>query len=87
MRRQNALAFFFLYGRREGGNYIKGTVSRDFLLLVFFMIQFPPSSRVFHLDRDNGGKFATGVNDTGGNFADGISDTGGKFFHHFRYRC
>ncbi len=29
----------------------KGTVSRDFLLLVFFMNQFPPSSRVFHLDR------------------------------------
>ncbi len=30
---------------------VKGTVSRDFLLLVFFMNQFPPSSRVFHLDR------------------------------------
>jgi hypothetical protein len=30
---------------------LKGTVSRDFLLLVFFMIQFPPSPRVFHLDR------------------------------------
>jgi hypothetical protein len=29
----------------------KGTVSRDFLLLVFFMNQFPPSPRVFHLDR------------------------------------
>ncbi len=28
----------------------KGTVSQDFLLLVFFMNQFPPSSRVFHLD-------------------------------------
>jgi hypothetical protein len=28
----------------------KGTVSRDFLLLVFFMNQFPPSPRVFHLD-------------------------------------
>jgi hypothetical protein len=27
---------------------LKGTVSRDFLLLVFFMIQFPPSPRVFH---------------------------------------
>jgi hypothetical protein len=26
-------------------------MSRDFLLLVFFMNQFPPSSRVFHLDR------------------------------------
>jgi hypothetical protein len=30
---------------------LKGTVSRDFLLLVFFMNQFPPSFRVFHLDR------------------------------------
>ena len=29
----------------------KGTVSRDFLLLVFCMHQFPPSPRVFHLDR------------------------------------
>ena len=27
---------------------VKGTVSRDFLLLVFFMNQFPPSTRVFH---------------------------------------
>ncbi len=27
---------------------LKGTVSRDFLLLVFFMNQFPPSPRVFH---------------------------------------
>jgi hypothetical protein len=32
-------------------NLIKGTVSRDFLLLVFFMNQFPPSPRVFRLDR------------------------------------
>jgi hypothetical protein len=30
---------------------LKGTVSRDFLLLVLFMNQFPPSPRVFHLDR------------------------------------
>ncbi len=26
----------------------KGTVSRDFLLLVLFINQFPPSPRVFH---------------------------------------
>jgi hypothetical protein len=31
--------------------WFKGTVSRDFLLLVFFTNQFPPSPRVFHLDR------------------------------------
>jgi hypothetical protein len=30
---------------------LQGTVSRDFLLLVFFMNQFPPSPRVFHLER------------------------------------
>jgi hypothetical protein len=27
---------------------LKGTVSRDFRLLVFFMNQFPPSTRVYH---------------------------------------
>jgi hypothetical protein len=32
------------------GILLKGTVSRDFLLLVFFMHQFPPSPRVFRLD-------------------------------------
>jgi hypothetical protein len=31
-------------------NLIKGTVSRDFLLLIFFMNQFPPSLRVSHFD-------------------------------------
>ena len=30
---------------------VKGTVSRDFLLMVFFLNHFPPSPRVFHLDR------------------------------------
>jgi hypothetical protein len=32
-------------------NFIKGTVSRDFLLLVFLMNQFPPSPRILHYDR------------------------------------
>jgi hypothetical protein len=27
---------------------LKGTVSRDFLLLVLFMNQFPPNPTVFH---------------------------------------
>jgi hypothetical protein len=31
-----------------GGTTLQGTVSRDFLLLVLFMNQFPPSPRVFH---------------------------------------
>ncbi len=32
----------------QGNLLLKGTVSRDFLLLVFFMNQFPPSPRVSH---------------------------------------
>ncbi len=36
---------------REVFLILKGTVSRDFLLLVFFMNQFPPSHRVSHQDR------------------------------------
>ncbi len=44
------------------------------------MNQFPPSPRVFHLDRfEFFRKFATGVNDTGGKIAAGINDAGGKF--------
>ncbi len=35
---------------KESKTWLKGTVSRDFLLLVFFMNPFPPSSRVFHVD-------------------------------------
>ncbi len=31
--------------------FFKGTVSRDFSLLVFFINQFPPSPRVSHQDR------------------------------------
>ena len=67
---------------------VKGTVSRDFLLLVFFMNHFPPSPRVFHLDRFEffakihgdirESRCTTGVNDTGGKFAAGVNDTGGK---------
>ncbi len=74
--------------------YIKGTVSRDFLRLVFFMNQFPPNPRVFRLDRFEffskirgdilESRCTSGINDTGGKFATGISDTGGKFLHHFR---
>ncbi len=41
----------FRYLPECGHLFFKGTVSRDFLLLVFFMNQFPPSPRVFHLDR------------------------------------
>jgi hypothetical protein len=32
----------------RGFDHIKGTVSRDFLLLVFLMNQFPLSPRVLH---------------------------------------
>jgi hypothetical protein len=44
VREQQRLQMFHRLG-------LKGTVSRDFLLLVFFMNQFPPSPRVLHLDR------------------------------------
>jgi hypothetical protein len=33
----------------EDRRRVKGTVSRDFLLLVFFMNQFHPSPRVFYI--------------------------------------
>jgi len=32
----------------ENSETVKGTVSRDFSLLVFFINQFPPSYRVSH---------------------------------------
>ncbi len=35
----------------RSNSIFKETVSRDFLLLVFFMNQFPPSPRVSHSDR------------------------------------
>jgi hypothetical protein len=72
----------------------KGTVSRDFLLLVFFINQFPPSPRVSHSDRfEFIRKFAEifvskGANlppvsaTPAANFATSLAsvfDTGGKF--------
>ncbi len=63
------------------GIFIKGTVSRDFLLLVFFMNQFtpPPQSilvrpfRIFSKIRGDirESRCTTGIDD--------IDDTGGKF--------
>ncbi len=55
--------------------FFKGTVSRDFLLLVLYMNQFPSSPiiplrpfRIFSKIRGDirSSRFATGVNDTGG---------------------
>ncbi len=73
---------------------LKGTVSRDFLLLVFFMNQFPPSIPFtpFQIFSKIPGdirvsRCTTGINDTGGKFVTSISDTGGKFFLHFCLRC
>jgi hypothetical protein len=70
----------------------KGTVSRVFLLLVFFMYQFPPSPRVSQWDRfEFFRKFAEIFTSKGAppvsttpvaNFATSFSsvvDTGGKF--------
>ena len=63
--------------------FVKGLVSQDFLLLVFFMNQFTPHPRVFHLDRFEffpkirgdirESRCTTGINDTGGKFATGIN--------------
>ncbi len=61
---------------------IQGTVSQDFLLLVFFMNQFPPSPRVSHYNRFeffskirgdiHKSRCTTGINDTGGKFVTGV---------------
>ena len=76
---------------------VKGTVSRDFLLLVFFINQFPPSPRVFHLDRfEFFRKFAEIFADQGwppvsttpvANFATSFTsvvDTGGKQWEQYQ---
>jgi hypothetical protein len=67
------------------GAYLKGTVSRDFRLLVFFADQVPPLTPVANLLPVSTtlaklvAKFAAGVADTGGKFAAGVVDTGGNF--------
>jgi hypothetical protein len=40
--------YFKTLNRKWKGNPVKGTVSRDFLLPVFLMNQFPPSPRLSH---------------------------------------
>jgi hypothetical protein len=42
------LPIFIIGRKRHSQKVLKGTVSRDFLLLVFFMEQFPPSPWVYH---------------------------------------
>ncbi len=70
------------------GIVLKGTVSRNFLLLVFFMNQFPPSPRpeypiktisnfFEHSQRFRKSRCTTGINDTGGKLATGVNDTSG----------
>ena len=71
------MTMFFITGS-SGGARIKGTVSRDFRLQVFFMNQFPPSIWVYlygHFEffrkfaeifAAQGAPPPTGVNDTGG---------------------
>jgi hypothetical protein len=70
----------------------KGTVSRDFLLLVFFTNQFPPLPQsiplgpfqIFSKIRGDirKSRCTTGINDAGGKFVTSFAsvvDTGGKF--------
>jgi hypothetical protein len=78
---------------------LKGQCHEIFLLLVFFMNQFPPSPRVFHLDRFKffqkfaeifASQGAPPVSMTPAAKLPPVSmtpvaiATGGKFFHHFR---
>ena len=68
---------------------LKGTVSRDFLLQVFFHESPSPKPLIITLGTFRifskiigdirKSRCTTGVNDTGGKFATGINDTGGKF--------
>ncbi len=59
---------------------VKGTVSRDCLLLDFLGL-----FKIFLKIRGDirKSRCTTGINDTGGKFAIGINDTGGKFCHRF----
>ncbi len=45
------LRLLHLLTKQNMKKHLKGTVSRDFLLLVCLMNQFPPSPGVFHKDR------------------------------------
>jgi hypothetical protein len=69
--------------------HIKGTVSGDFLLVVFFMNQLPPSPRVSHYDRFEFFRTFAEIfasqgapphrhQRTGGKFATGVNDTCGS---------
>ena len=69
---------------------VKGTVSQDFLLLVFFLNQFPPPPpqiipfrpfRIFSKIRGDirESRCTTGINDIGGKLATGVNYTGGKY--------
>jgi hypothetical protein len=71
---------------------VKGSLTQDFLLQVFFMDQCPPGPQVFHWGRfeffrkfveifanvDTADKLLSGVNDTGEKFIAGVVETGEK---------
>ncbi len=83
-------SYFFWDDRFFSGSNaykFKGTVSRDFLLLVFYesispqpqSIPLGPFRIVSKIRGDiRKSRCTTGVNDTGGKFATGVNDTGGK---------
>jgi hypothetical protein len=65
---------------------LKGSLTRDFRLQVFFVNQCPPGPQVFHWSHlEFFRKFArellfiTGVNDTGNKLFSSVNDTGAKF--------
>jgi hypothetical protein len=73
---------------------LKGTVSRDFLPLVFFHETVSPQPQSITLGllqifskihRDiRKSRCTTGIKETGGKFATGVNDTGGEFCHQVR---
>jgi hypothetical protein len=62
---------------------LKGTVSRDFLLLAFSFISFSIPLGVFQLfskirEDIRKSRCTTGINNFGGKFATGVNNAGGK---------
>ena len=58
-------------------SYNKGTVSRNFLLLIFSMNQFPPRPRESHQDRLKFSKIRGDIRSS--RLTTGVADTGGKW--------
>jgi hypothetical protein len=74
--------FLLLKGNTEKRHGVKGTVSRDFLLLVFSRSSFPSAPEysiktVMNFSKIRGDIYKSRC-------TTGINNTGGKFFNQFR---